>query len=435
MSRENIAPLEEMHLAVRKRDVVAMRRLFTQHESLRAMVNAPILPFDSPPLVALAGDGDVGLVDVLLEFGADPNRRSNWWAGGFHPLHSATGAVADRLIAAGAVPDACAAAHLDRPDLLTRILDADSARVHERGGDGQTPLHFARSRGVVDLLLARGADINARDVDHRSTPAQWMLDGTRGSGRYALASYLVERGAECDIFLAAALGLTERVRAMVQADERLIEARTSHGEYAEKPPSSFHIYTWTIGANLSPIEVAAKFGQRDTMEVLRALTTPRQRFLIACKLADAEDAWAVLEEHPDIVSRLDPADHRALPDAAWAGNAEAVALMLEVGFDPFAQGQDGGTALHCAAWEGSVACVDVILRHPVGRDLIPRKDPTHHSTPLDWCCHGSRNCGDGAADYPEVARMLMAAGAAPGRNFDDATAEVRAVIEASLRLR
>jgi hypothetical protein len=55
------------------------------------------------------------------------------------------------------------------------MLDADPKRVHERGGDGQTPLHFARSREVVDLLLERGADPDARDVDHRATPAKWML--------------------------------------------------------------------------------------------------------------------------------------------------------------------------------------------------------------------------------------------------------------------
>jgi ankyrin repeat protein len=102
--------------------------------------------------------------------------ESSWWGGGFHALHGATPAVAERLLAAGAIPDACAAAHLDRADLLERMLAEHPARVHERGGDGQMPLHFAsRSRRVVDLLLEAGADIDARDVDHRSTAAEWMI--------------------------------------------------------------------------------------------------------------------------------------------------------------------------------------------------------------------------------------------------------------------
>jgi hypothetical protein len=48
-------------------------------------------------------------------------------------------------------------------------------------------------------LLDAGADIDARDVDHRSTPAEWMLDHQRGKGRYELAQYLVE-AARADIF-------------------------------------------------------------------------------------------------------------------------------------------------------------------------------------------------------------------------------------------
>ena len=47
-----------------------------------------------------------------------------------------------------------------------------------------------RSKAVIDVLLDAGADIDARDVDHRSTPAHWMLDRRRGAGRYELAHYL-----------------------------------------------------------------------------------------------------------------------------------------------------------------------------------------------------------------------------------------------------
>ncbi|MGI8844002.1 MAG: hypothetical protein ACR2HZ_09905, partial [Gemmatimonadaceae bacterium] len=132
-------------------DVQALRRLFGQHPELRHRLNEPLFGFDAPAIVAFAGN--LPMVELLIELGADPNKRSEWWAGGFHALHSATSATADRLIAAGAAPDACAAAHLDRPELLARLIAEDPARVHERGGDGQTPLHFARSRAVADLLL------------------------------------------------------------------------------------------------------------------------------------------------------------------------------------------------------------------------------------------------------------------------------------------
>jgi len=54
---------------------------------------------------------------------------------------------------------------------------------------------------VEALLLDHGARINARDEDHTSTPAQWLI------GEWPeVARFLLERGAKGDIFLAAALG-------------------------------------------------------------------------------------------------------------------------------------------------------------------------------------------------------------------------------------
>jgi ankyrin repeat protein len=418
---------------VRAGDLGGLRRLLETESSARSLVNAPIFDFDSPALVAVAGSARLDLVELLLEFGADPNRRSDWWAGGFHTLHHASAAVADRLIAAGAELDACAAAHLDRLDDLARILHADPDRVRERGGDGQTPLHFARSRDAVDLLLDRGADIDARDVDHRSTPAEWMLDGGRSNGRMELARYLVERGAAADVFLAAALGLTDRLESLVREDPAVLRLRTGQGRYGEQPPSSFHIYTWSIGQNFSPLQVAAHFGQTAALALLARNATERERFLLACAAADAEEAERLLAANPRLVSQLTADEHRALPDAAWADRPDAVALMLRLGFDAAARGQDGGTVLHCAAWRGSVRCIREALRWPAVRALIEERDPSHHSTPLGWCCHGARYSRNPAGNYPEAARLLLAAGASVGPNLEDAPPELRKVLVGSNR--
>jgi hypothetical protein len=423
----------EFRRAFEARDSTRLRELFERHVAARAMIDAPVFPFDSPALAHFSGSDDLALIDVLLEYGADPNRRTSWWAGGFHPLHGASPAIADRLIRAGAVVDACAAAHLDRIDLLREMLDAEPARVHERGGDGQTPLHFARSGAVVDLLLERGADIDALDVDHRSTAAQWMLDRKRGAGRYDLAQYLVERGATADIFLAAALGLTVRLRTLLEADATLLDLRTGQGEYGARPPSSYHIYFWTIGQNLSPAQVAAQFGHPDALDMIRSFEAPRHRFLEACASVDEDEARGLLRAHPRLLSELTPADQRALADAAWAGDAPAVELMMGLGFDPAVRGHDGGTALHCAAWEGSAACVEAILRHERGRRLVNDRDPSYDATPLGWCCHGATYCGNRKADHPRIARLLLDAGAEPPLDISEVPAAVRQAIEEYVR--
>jgi ankyrin repeat protein len=423
----NGTPENRLRAAFGRRDAGEVRRLLARHPEFRARINDPVFPFNSPAIVAFAGD--LPMVEVLLEAGADPNRRSEWWAGGFHALYSATPETADRLVAAGAVLDACAAAHLDRLEQLARLIAEDPSRVHERGGDGQTPLHFARSRAVVDLLLAAGADIEARDVDHRATPAEWMLDHRRGAGRFELAQYLVERGAATDIFLAAALGLKDRVRRMLDADPTLLDLRTGRGEYGEKPPGSYHIYFWTIGDGRSPLDVAAQFDQPETLEATLGVATPVQRLLFACMAGDEATARSVVRDHPGIVGSMAPDAHRTLADAAWHGDARAVALMLDLGFDPTTPGHDAGTPLHLAAWEGSAETVSALLRHPAARELVSLRDAHYGATPLGWCCHGSLH-GNPGHDHAGAARLLLQAGAEPGADTQEASPAVQAVLMA-----
>lgn len=403
-----LTPIQLLHDALQRRDAGTVRRLFAAHAEFRGQINVPFFAFNAPAIVAYANDAS--MVEVLLEFGADPNARSAWWAGPFHALHVATGAAAERLLAAGAIPDACAAAHLDEAALLATLIAANPACVSERGGDGQTPLHFARSRGVVDLLLNAGADLDARDVDHRATPAEWMLDRARDAGRYALARYLVGRGAHADIFMAAALGLTDRARVLLQDNAALLDEQTGRGAYGEMPPSSFHMYFWTIGSNRSPLEVAAQFGHDDTLAAMLPFATPVQRLRLACRRTEVESARALVHEHSDLMSSLSAQDHRAITDAAWDGDAPAVAWMLELGFNPATPGHDSGTALHCASWQGSADCVAAILSVPAGRALITSRDAHHQGTPLGWCRHGAQN-GPRGGDFAAVERLLLDHGA------------------------
>jgi len=422
--------VDQFRHAFEMRDATALRRLGSRGGEIRRIVNERMFAFGSPALLVASSRDDVDVVDALLELGADPNGRSDWWAGPFHPLYSARGQVAEHLLAAGSTPDACAAAALDRVDLLGEMLAADPSRVHERGGDGQTPLHFAQSRGAADLLLDNGANIDARDVDHRSTPAEWMLgdaDDPRKS-RIDVARYLVERGASADIFLAAALGLTDRVRALVERDAGVLSLRTGQGQYAEREPSSYHIYMWTIGANLTPLQAAAKFRQRNTLTFMLAHATPEQQLMVACHDGDAEAAARIVAAHPGIIDRLSGPDAAAIGDEAWAANAPAVRLMLQLGFDP-ALGDSGQTALHRAAWAGSPEIVAAILATERGRALLEAREQMYGGTPLGWCCHGSVNNGNPAADHAEVARVLIAAGAFVREDMEGSEA-VQAVLDA-----
>ncbi|MFL5529253.1 MAG: hypothetical protein ACJ791_07795, partial [Gemmatimonadaceae bacterium] len=103
------------------------------------------------------------------------------------------------------------------------------------------------------------------------------------------------------------------------------------------------------------------------------------------------------------------------------------ALMSELGFDPRTPGHDSGTALHCAAWEGSADTVAVLLHRPDAHALISIEDAHYGATPLGWCCHGSR-FGNTSHDHARVARLLLEAGATPGPNLE-ASPSVQEVLD------
>jgi hypothetical protein len=80
---ESKAAAERLHDALRRRDAGAVRSLLQHHSQFSPLINEPVFNFNAPAIVAFANDA--AMVDVLLEFGADPNRRSDWWAADFTP--------------------------------------------------------------------------------------------------------------------------------------------------------------------------------------------------------------------------------------------------------------------------------------------------------------------------------------------------------------
>jgi hypothetical protein len=216
---------------------------------------------------------------------------------------------------------------------------------------------------------------------------------------------------------------------MVANDPELLELKTGQGSYGEKPPSSYHIYFWTIGDSRSPLDVASQFEQQETLNAMLAFAAPLQRLRLACRRGDEVAARALLREYPDIIESMSRDDHRAISDAAWNGDERAVALMLALGFDPRTSGHDSGTALHCAAWNGTPGTVSALLKYRDASALVAIRDSRYGATPLGWCCHGSLH-GNAAHDHSAVARLLLDAGARPGADTEEASPSVESVLAA-----
>src|SRR5262249_18463772 len=112
-------PIEELKQALRGDNASAVREILDRLPELKARINEPIGPFDSPAVVSVRS---LEMLDVLLAAGADLNAKSSWWAGGFGLLHGARPELAAYAIRRGAFVDIHAAARLGMLDRVREWL-------------------------------------------------------------------------------------------------------------------------------------------------------------------------------------------------------------------------------------------------------------------------------------------------------------------------
>jgi ankyrin repeat protein len=395
-----------------------------RYPALRARLNdtMPGLHFGATPLLAAVPYSNRAMIDVLLEAGADINQKSHWWAGGFGVLDNDRG-MAPFLIERGARVDVHAAATLGMMDVLKRLVRADPALVHARGGDGQTPLHVAQTIDVAKWLLDHGADIDARDVDHESTPAQYMI-----RDRQELARFLVSRGCHTDILMAAALGDLALVRKHLDADPACIRMFVADEWFPKRDPRAGGcIYLWTLGQLATPHSVAREFGHEEVFRLLMERTPEALKLALACDLGDEATFRQLLAARPNLAASLSDEDGKHLVRAAQSNNTNAVRLMLAAGWPVVVRGQHGGTPLHWAAWHGNAEMVREILRYHPPLDL---RGDDHDLPALGWALHGSEHGWHRkTGDYPAVVDALLAAGAKLPENEFEVGDAVRRVIE------
>jgi len=409
-------PAEALKAAVCDNDAPRVRQILDRYLELRESIDDPLpnYGFGQHALFAAVQRSDRATIDVLLRAGADIRKRTEWWAGGFGVLDDCDPSLADFLIERGAVIDAHSASRLGMMPKLRELATADAALIHARGGDGQTPLHFASTVEVAKFLLENGADIDALDVDHESTPAQYMLRVQQKRhyprDRQEVARYLVSRGCRTDILMATALGDMDLVRRHLDADPGCIRMSVSEDWFPKQDPrAGGTIYIWTVGAHRTAHSVARDFGHERVFQLLMERTPEDLKLALACALGDEAAFQEFLSKHPDAARTLSEADARKLPGAAQNNNTNAVRLMLEAGWPVDTQGDMGATALHWAGFNGNAEMTREILRfHPA----LELKSREHEGNALGWAIYGSGNGWHrGTGDFVGTIQALLQAGA------------------------
>lgn len=280
--------------------------------------------FGAPPLNLAVWRDDQAMLDTLLKMGADLNHASDWEAGAWPPLQLALNLckdeLAEHMAELGAKIGVHEAAGLGRLEELQALLDESPDAVHERGGDGCFPLHFARTPQIAELLLERGADLEARDIDHNSTALHYLC-----ASRPETAIYLMDRGAKPNVFSIIAAGDTRRLQQIIESDPQQLHLRLDEELFPPHPESgALNIMNFTLGCHSTPLHSAAR-----------------------------------------------------------CGRTEVIQLLLEAGLDINKRGDyDDCTPLHVAAWVDEVTAAEFLLVH--GAEMDAESGEIHANTPAGW---------------------------------------------------
>jgi len=397
-------PAELFKTAVEAGDAGELHRLLESYPELVSKINEPMFSFDSTAVHVARTN--MALLDLLLAHGGDLNVRTDWEKGGFGVLEQVSPEEAAPLIARGARIDVWAAANLGMIAELRDLIARDPSLVHAKGGDGKRPLHFARTVEIARFLLDQGAEINALDDDHSSTPTQHLIGDNPN-----VAAFLVAQGARSDLLLAAALGDIALVQRHLDADPGAIAMRVDQDWFpmVDTAPNGGHIYQWTLGFHVSAFDIARRRGWTDVLGLLLRRAGPRDRLLDALWCGEEARAAAILAADPQLLAQVPESASRQLADAARNNDTATVKAMVRCGFPVTAKGQHGAMPLHWAAFHGNPEMMAEVLKcdPPIGA-----QDSQFQGTAMGWLIHGALDpWGFSTKRHDACAHLLLSAGA------------------------
>ncbi len=378
-----------------------------------AKPNPPIPEWGScreTPLGTAIDEGHIDVVKVLIVAGAGVHDKSGWTL-----LHAATTSLCAQAIdeamgrkfgnadgIADEDRDAFAREECDRMVAqMVELLVAHGADVNARDEVGLTPLHLAAHRGLrhtTEFLLSKGADAHAKTSQSRwwlnrgyPMPAgSTVLHGAAVSGDPNLVRMLLAQGVQLEMrdeegrtpLLEAVLwGSVATAKALIAAGARKVDVK----ENPLKMPRR------TTDGQVPPLHMAL------SVEPWMGRYAPSGRSDSNRGPIRKEWIELLLANGADLNERDDKGD-TPLHSAILRGDEELARLFIAHGVDVNAKNNSSLTALHHAASGGRAGIVPLLLTK--GAEV--NASDNRGDTPL----HNAALRG-----YGEVVKVLLAHGA------------------------
>ncbi len=388
---------------------------------LEAMIkDSPDLINATSPLHNAVQQGQMAVVEFLLQHGVDPNRKDHNQRNALH-LAAEAGNKRMVLLLLDSKADVNVKDNNGKTALqlaagrgyktVVELLLAAGAEVNARDNAGETALHDAARNGqiaVAELLLANKADVNATSVSGATplakgvvgrhlpmvklllekkadpntarSPEQNFAEGTDDgsfSARLGRIQTKSENWKEANYPLHLAVNLNEPgiLKALLEGGAN--PNRQISGSYVSKNNVQIGMNNWT------PLMMAIQEGSKDMVELLLKhkadpnLGSGSTYKPLMAAISKPVIAELLLANGADGTG-TDGYGNTALHLAAANGQKRLIQALLAKKMDVNAKGNAGETALHLAVQQPEVGSVEALLA--AGADVNPRNQK--QETPL-----------------------------------------------------
>jgi ankyrin repeat protein len=259
---------------------------------------------------------------------------------------------------------------------LDKGVDANEV---DQGFYNLTPLHWAFSKGVAELLISEGADVNAITLEG-STPLHFAAFW----GRKEIAELLIDNGANLNVInneLAGTPFITALDWAIQQGKTEIADLLREHGGMTVQE----------LRSGMTPLHLAAREGLKEVVELLIAKDSD-----VNVKITSSGSNknktpldFAIQYKKPEITDLLRKhggktgKELNALIDAAKNGGIEAVTQHVAAGADVNAKDVDGTTPLHNAAVYGHNEIAELLIANGAEVNAIIVSGRNQGKTPVD----------------------------------------------------